>query len=147
MRNQTVVVAATVVVVAVVAGAAAVVVAFGRTHQAVAANAPGSLPTPMTLATTPAQPTPTPTVTVTKRKVVRETVEAPAPRYRGGDSEFLSMIARDGIRAPDDWAIEAGRETCGTGYSYSYDYLTDGGIYGYHVQTFIDDWISAHGGC
>jgi len=144
MRNQTVVVAATVVVVAVIAGAAAVVVALGRPHQI--ANVKGAAPLPAAV-TSSAQPTPT--VTVTKRKIVRETVEvpAPAPRYRGGDAEFLAMIARDGIRAPDDWAIEAGRETCGTGYSYAYGYLTDGGIYGYHVQTFIDDWASSHGGC
>lgn len=145
MRNQTVVVAATVVVVAVIAGAAAVVVAFGRTHQIENVKGAAPLSTPVT--SSAAQPTPT--VTVTKRKVVRETVEvpAPAPRYRGGDAEFLAMIARDGIKAPDGWAIEAGRETCGTGNSYAYDYLTDGGIYGYHVQTFIDDWTSSHGGC
>jgi hypothetical protein len=145
MRNQVIVVAAAAVVVAVVAGTATVVVALQRTRQNGPATEqrPVSLPSPMVSS---AQPTPT--VTVTRRKIVRETVEAPAPRnYYGSDGEFLALIARDGIRAPDDWAIEAGRETCGTSYAYAYGYLTDGGIYSYHVQTFVDDWSSTHSGC
>lgn len=97
--------------------------------------------------TTTAKPRPVVTVTITKRVTVRRPIDPP-PRYYGTDDEqFLSAIAGDGIKAPDDWAIEAGRKTCGTGYGYAFGYLTDGGLYGYHVQTFLDDWITTHQGC
>lgn len=59
----------------------------------------------------------------------------------------LAAIARHGIKAPDSWAIGAGRDTCGTSYGYAASYLIDGGIYSYHVQTFLDDWTATHGGC
>ena len=88
---------------------------------------------------------PRPVVTVTKHETVPRVVMP--PRYGSTDEQFLAAIARDGISAPDGWAIDAGRATCGTGYDYAYQYLTDGGIYSHHVQTFLDDWIDAHGGC
>jgi hypothetical protein len=102
-----------------------------------AADTPAAKPTS-------ASPSPRPTVTVTKRIVPRTVY---VPRYYGDDEAFLEAIAGDGIKAPDSWAIEAGQETCGTSYSYAYQYLTDGGLYGYHVQTFMNDWIMTHGGC
>ncbi|TDD66165.1 hypothetical protein E1293_39520 [Actinomadura darangshiensis] len=97
---------------------------------------------------TPAQkqaPAPRPTVTVTEPRTVQP--EPQTPDYGDADGNFLSMIAADGIKAPDDWAIEAGNATCGEDYDSAYRYLTDGGIYDYHVQTFLDDWTITHGGC
>jgi hypothetical protein len=140
MRNQ----ALGVAVVAVLVTAVVVVVALvafntGTNHPAGPAARPGS--------GAPARPTPS-TTTVTKHEAPPADTEAPPrPQYGGDDQEFLAMIADDGIRAPDDWAIEAGRKTCGRSYDYAYNYLTDGGIYGYHVQTFLDDWKITHPGC
>jgi hypothetical protein len=71
----------------------------------------------------------------------------PRPRYGGGDEAFLEMIEADGIKAPDSWAIKAGRATCGQSYDEAYQCLTDGGLYDYHVQTFLDDWSATHAGC
>jgi hypothetical protein len=89
---------------------------------------------------------PRPTATVTESTTER--VPTPqVPDYSDADSNFLSLIAADGIKAPADWAIEAGRATCGEDYDSAYRYLTDGGIYSYHVQTFLEDWTITHGGC
>jgi hypothetical protein len=93
----------------------------------------------------PAGP-PAPTVTVTSHKAAPSGQSAP-PRQSGDDEAFLATIAADGIKAPDDWAIQAGHKTCGESYNDAYRYLTDGGIYGYHVQTFLDDWAATHPGC
>jgi hypothetical protein len=128
----------------------AVVIAFVAVFMAIGAGANRTV-APVAQTSQPAAPSatktvkPRPIVTVTKHETVPRVVLP--PRYGSADEEFLAAIAGDGISAPDGWAIDAGRETCGTGYDYSYRYLTDGGIYSYHVQTFLDDWISAHGGC
>ncbi|WP_242889947.1 hypothetical protein [Actinomadura litoris] len=153
MSRNTIIVVAVAAVTATVAaggGAAAVVMLDpGGAHRAGAVARTAS-PDP-TGADAPAEPEPTPTVTVTKPKVVRKTVVVPQPRsggsFGGADQRFLDAIAGDGIKAPDGWAIEAGNATCGAGYDYAYRYLTDGGLYGYHVQTFLDDWTLTHGGC
>ena len=97
-----------------------------------------------TSTTTVRQPPPS---TVTTHENPPSTVVAPQPQYGGDDEEFLSMIAADGIKAPDGWAIQAGRATCGRSYDYSFNYLTDGGIHSNHVQTFLDDWSATHAGC
>ncbi|MEU8804002.1 hypothetical protein [Spirillospora sp. NPDC048819] len=90
-----------------------------------------------------APPEPRPTVTVTEPRN-----PAPAqPGYSTADANFLALIAADGITAPDDWAIEAGRATCGQDYASAREYLTDGGLYDHHVQVFLDDWMITHGGC
>jgi hypothetical protein len=98
-------------------------------------------------------PAPQPTVTVTQPRVVPKTVQPqpPPPSGQGAqgdaDAQFLALIAADGIKAPDGWAIEAGNATCGEDYESARGYLTDGGLYDYHVQTFLDDWTVTHGGC
>jgi hypothetical protein len=146
MRNQALVVAG----VAALAAAAVIVVALvafntGTNHPAGQVAQPSSS---TSASPHPSAPTkPAPTVTVTKRqKAPPHTAVAPQPQTGGDDEDFLAMIAADGIKAPDDWAIEAGRKTCGRDYDYAYRYLTDGGVYGYHVQTFLDDWTITHGG-
>ncbi|TDC76870.1 hypothetical protein [Actinomadura sp. 7K507] len=88
-------------------------------------------------------PEPRPTVTVTEPR----TVVPDEPGRSAADADFLAMIAADGITAPDGWAIEAGRATCGQDYASAREYLTDGGLYDHHVQTFLDDWMITHGGC
>jgi hypothetical protein len=143
MQNKTVVAIGAAAMVAVVIGFVAVFMAIGAGANRAAA--------PVAQTSQPAAPTstrtirPQPIVTVTKHETVPRIVMP--PRYGSAEEEFLAAIARDGISAPDDWAIDAGRTTCGTSYDYAYRYLTDGGIYSYHVQTFLDDWIGAHGGC
>jgi hypothetical protein len=143
MQNKTVVAIGAAAMVAVVIGFVAVFMAIGAGANRAAA--------PVAQMSQSAAPTstrtirPQPIVTVTKHETVPRIVMA--PRYGSAEEEFLAAIARDGISAPDDWAIDAGRTTCGTSYDYAYRYLTDGGIYSYHVQTFLDDWIGAHGGC
>ncbi|WP_433472113.1 hypothetical protein ACQPZP_24825 [Spirillospora sp. CA-142024] len=90
------------------------------------------------------------TVTVTEPRTEQAPAPAPAPQapdQSDADADFLALIAAEGIKAPDDWAIKAGRATCGEDYDTAYSYLTDGGLYGYHVQTFLDDWTITHGGC
>jgi hypothetical protein len=149
MRNQIVVVASAALATAVVIGVI-VVVAFNmgesRTVQTVAQTSPAVTAPATTKA--PAKPRPKVTVTVTKHRAVPDrAVAPPQPNYASEDDAFLTAIAVDGIKAPDDWALEAGRLTCGTSYDYAYNYLTDGGLYSYHVQTFLDDWINTHGGC
>ncbi|GAA2147195.1 hypothetical protein GCM10009727_49170 [Actinomadura napierensis] len=148
MRSQSMVIAGAALTVTLAIGGAAAFVGFVAARNgtpAVEAKSSNAAAAESTTETA----SPQPTVTVTKK--IRKTVApapAPAPRYYyGADAAFLSAIAGDGIVAPSDWAVEAGRETCGASYSYAYGYLTDGGIYGYHVQTFLDDWASAHGGC
>jgi hypothetical protein len=138
-------VATVVAVIVVVAG----VVAFaalnnGDSHTAgrVAQSRPAATPS-----TSYKPPAPRPTVTVT-RPAPQHTVVVPPPVPRNGeDASFLSLIAADGIKAPADWAIKAGHATCGEDYSTAYAYLTEGGIYPYHVQTFLDDWAATHTGC
>lgn len=104
-------------------------------------SAPASTPTQK-------QPAPRPTVTITEHRTVRPPQPPAEPPATGdADENFLAMIAADGIRAPDDWAIEAGNATCGEDYESAREYLTDGGLYDHHVQTFLDDWIITHGGC
>jgi hypothetical protein len=143
MQNKTVVALSAAATVAVVSGFVAVFIAIGAMGDRTAA--------PVAQTSRPAAPSstrttrPRPTVTVTKHETVPRNILP--PRYGGADEQFLVAIARDGISAPGDWAIDAGRTTCGTGYDYAYGYLTDGGIYGYHVQTFLDDWTSTHDGC
>jgi hypothetical protein len=144
MQNKT-------VVVILAATMAVVVIGFVAVFMAISAGADHTV-APVAQTSQAAAPSPTktakprPRVTVTKHEIAPRTVVR--PRYYGSsDEEFLAAIARDGISAPDGWAIDAGRTTCGTGYDYAYQYLTDGGIYSYHVQTFLDDWLSAHGGC
>jgi hypothetical protein len=91
-------------------------------------------------------PEPRPTVTVTEpRTAVPDPPDR--PDQAAADVNFLALIAADGIVAPDDWAIEAGRATCGQDYASAREYLTDGGLYDHHVQTFLDDWMITHGGC
>ncbi|MGP4028805.1 DUF732 domain-containing protein [Actinomadura sp. 3N407] len=90
-----------------------------------------------------APPEPRPTVTVTEPR----TVAPEQPGYGAADANFLALIAADGITAPDDWAIEAGRATCGMDYASAREYLTDGGLYDHHVQAFLDAWVITHGGC
>ncbi|MFD0690001.1 DUF732 domain-containing protein [Actinomadura fibrosa] len=149
MTKNIIVVAVAAVTSAVVAGGGgAAFVALSSEESSAAGEAAESSP-----AAEPSAPAePRPTVTVTKKPgPVRTTVIVP-PRqryygYGGADERFLAAIAADGIKAPDDWAVEAGRETCGASYDYAYNYLTDGGLYSYHVQTFLDDWTSTHGGC
>ncbi|WP_242911436.1 hypothetical protein [Actinomadura terrae] len=151
-RNTLIVVAVSAVTATVAAGGAAATVVMldpeGSHHTGAAARAASP---EASGAGAPAEPEPTPTVTVTRPKVVRKTVVVPQPRsggsFGGADERFLDAIAGDGIKAPADWAIEAGNATCGAGYDYAYRYLTDGGLYGYHVQTFLDDWTLTHGGC
>ncbi|MFG2088646.1 MULTISPECIES: DUF732 domain-containing protein [unclassified Spirillospora] len=90
-----------------------------------------------------APPETRPTVTVTEPRN-----PAPAqPDHGSADANFLALIAADGITAPDGWAIEAGRATCGLDYASARGYLTDGGLYDHHVQVFLDDWMITHGGC
>jgi hypothetical protein len=148
MRNQALVVVGA----ALLTAAVIVVVAFvafntGTKHPAgPAAGRPTASTSTSTNTGAPAG-SPAPTVTVTKHQAAPSgNVAPPRPQYGGDDEEFLAMIAADGIKAPDDWAIQAGRKTCGESYGDAYRYLTDGGIYGYHVQTFLDDWTAAHGG-
>jgi hypothetical protein len=144
MQNKTVVSLGAAAMVAVVIAFVAVFVAIGagadRTVAPVAQTSQSAAPS----ATKTIKPRPV--VTVTKHETVPRIVHLP-PRYVSADEEFLAAIAGDGISAPDGWAIDAGRTTCGTGYDYAYRYLTDGGIYSYHVQAFLDDWTSTHGGC
>ncbi|MEO3829195.1 DUF732 domain-containing protein [Actinomadura sp. B10D3] len=90
---------------------------------------------------------PRPTVTITEDRTLRPQPPAEPPATAGADEAFLAMIAADGITAPDDWAIEAGNATCGEDYEDAREYLTDGGLYEHHVQTFLDDWMITHGGC
>ncbi|MCP9948036.1 DUF732 domain-containing protein [Actinomadura madurae] len=90
---------------------------------------------------------PRPTVTITEHRTVRPQPPAEPPVTGDADENFLAMIAADGITAPDDWAIEAGNATCGQDYESAREYLTDGGLYDHHVQTFLDDWMITHGGC
>ncbi|TDC68561.1 hypothetical protein E1200_11195 [Actinomadura sp. GC306] len=90
-------------------------------------------------------PEPRPTVTVTEPGTVIPE-EPDWSDQSAADAEFLALIAADGITAPDDWALEAGRATCGQDYASAREYLTDGGLYDYHVQTFLDDWEATHGG-
>jgi hypothetical protein len=147
MQNKTVVVIGAATMAVVVLGFVAVFMAISAgADRRVAPVAPVAQ-TNQAAAPSPTKTTkPRPRVTVTRHEIVPRTVVR--PRYYGSsDEEFLGAIARDGISAPDDWAIDAGRTTCGTGYDYAYQYLTDGGIYSYHVQTFLDDWLSTHGGC
>jgi hypothetical protein len=144
MQNKTVVVTGAATMAVLVAGFLAVFVAISAgSNRPVAPVAQTS----QAAASSPTKKTkPRPIVTVTKHEIAPRPVVR--PRYYGGaDEEFLGAIARDGISAPDGWAIDAGRTTCGTSYDYAYQYLTDGGIYSYHVQTFLDDWLSTHGGC
>jgi hypothetical protein len=144
MHNKTVIVIGAATMAILVVGFVAVFVAIsaGADHTVapVAQTSQAAAPAPTKKAK------PRPTITVTRHETVPRTVVRPH-YYYGGDEEFLAAIARDGISAPDGWAIDAGRTTCGTSYDYAYEYLTDGGIYSYHVQTFLDDWLSAHGGC
>jgi hypothetical protein len=143
MQNKTVIALGAAIMVPIVIGFVAVFVAVGiGVDRAAAPVAQTSHP-----AAPPSTKTvkPRPVVTVTKHETVPRIVMP--PRYGSSDEQFLAAIARDGISAPGDWAIDAGRTTCGTGYDYAYRYLTDGGIYAYHVQTFLDDWTSTHGGC
>ena len=143
MQNKTVVALGAAAMVAVVIAFVAVFVAIAaRANHTVA---PVSQTSPSAAPSSTRTPTPRPIVTVAKHETVPRIVLP--PRYGSADEQFLAAIARDGISAPDGWAIDAGRTTCGTSYDYAYRYLTDGGIYSYHVQTFLDDWISAHGGC
>jgi hypothetical protein len=144
MRKQTLVVAGVgLVAAAVIAVVALVAFNTGANHSV----DPVAQTSPTARSASPATtaPRPAPTVTVTKRKTVSD--RAVPQQYNGADEEFLAALARDGIKAPDDWAIEAGRVTCGASDTFAKDYLTDGGIYSYHVQTFLDDWIITHGGC
>ena len=141
MRNQALVVVGA----ALITAAVIVVVAFvafdtGTKH-------PGG-PAAVHPSTSSSPGTGAPTVTVTRQPSAPPGNPAPPrPQYGGDDEQFLAMIAADGIKAPDGWAIEAGRKTCGQSYDYAYRYLTGGGLYGYHVQTFLDDWTVTHGGC
>ncbi len=154
MRKQALIVSGAVIAAALAVGFVAALLVFkGELNKSATqvrfSEVPQAATSTPTAAPTSAAPTPTPTVTVTKRSAPK-TYYVPRyePRYYYGDDEaFLQQIASDGIKAPDDWAIEAGQKTCGTSYSYAYNYLTDGGLYGYHVQTFLDDWIETHGGC
>ena len=136
---------------ALITAAVIVVVAFvafdtGTKHPAGPAAARPSASSSSSTGTPAGRPAPT--VTVTKHQAAPPGNPAPPrPQSGGDDEEFLAMIATDGIKAPDDWAIQAGRKTCGQSYDDAYRYLTDGGIYGYHVQTFLDDWTTTHGGC
>jgi hypothetical protein len=148
MNTRNIVVAFAALAAAMVIGGAIAFVAFNtgtfRTADTVAKLSPSATGS-----------APRPTVTVTKhkteRKTVRPTVTVAPPGdsgdYSSDDELFLDLIAQDGIKAPDDWAIEAGRATCGKSYSYAYNYLTEGGLYSHHVQAFLDEWIAAHGGC
>ncbi|KAB2343721.1 DUF732 domain-containing protein [Actinomadura rudentiformis] len=136
---------------AMLIGGAIAFAAFNAGTSRTAGTAAERGPTAARSATTSA---PRPTVTVTKHKTeyktVRPTIRATPPRHGGVYSEdelFLDLIAQSGITAPDDWAIEAGRATCGKSYSYAHKYLTDGGLYSHHVQIFLDEWIAAHQGC
>jgi hypothetical protein len=150
MRNQAlVVVGAAVLTAAVIVVVALVAFNTGTKHPAGPAARPGTSTSPSTSPSTgaPAGP-PAPTVTVTKRQAPPPSdVAPPRPQYAGGDEAFLEMIAADGITAPDGWALEAGRKTCGQSYDEAYRYLTDGGLYDHHVQTFLDDWSATHDGC
>ncbi|TDD83482.1 DUF732 domain-containing protein [Actinomadura rubrisoli] len=71
----------------------------------------------------------------------------PPPRLTAADQRFLDVLDSDGISAPDEWAIEAGRYTCGIDYSSAYRYLTDGGLHGHHVRAFLNEWRNTHAGC
>jgi ABC-type Fe3+-hydroxamate transport system substrate-binding protein len=144
MQNKTVVALGAAAMVAVVIAFVAVFMAIGAGANRTVAPAAQTSQAAAPSATKTIKPRPV--VTVTKHETVPRIVHLP-PRYVSADEEFLAAIAGDGISAPDDWAIDAGRTTCGSGYDYAYRYLTDGGIYGYHVQTFLDDWTSTHGGC
>jgi len=145
MHNKTLITLGATAMAIVVAGFVAVFIAISAgTDHTVTPVAQTSLPVASSSSKKPAKPRPV--VTVTKHETVPRYV-APQRYYGGADEEFLAAIARDGITAPDGWAIDAGRATCGTSSDYAYRYLTDGGIYSYHVQTFLDDWLSAHGGC
>jgi hypothetical protein len=144
MQNKTVVSLGAAAMVAVVIAFVAVFVAIGAGGDRMVAPVAQTSQSAAPSATKTIKPRPV--VTVTKHETVPRIVHLP-PRYVSADEEFLAAIARDGISAPDGWAIDAGRTTCGTGYDYAYRYLTDGGIYGYHVQAFLDDWTSTHGGC
>jgi hypothetical protein len=146
MRNQTVVVASAALATAVVIGVIALV-AFNTGKRHTVSSVARASPTATAAPTAPAKPRPAPTVTVTKHKSEPSRVVAPQPNYGSDDEEFLNLIAADGIKAPDDWAIKAGHATCGTSYADADAYLTDGGIYSHHVQTFLDDWTATHGGC
>ncbi|XRQ14446.1 hypothetical protein ACN3XK_27305 [Actinomadura welshii] len=88
-----------------------------------------------------AEPRPTVTVTEPGPAVPEQ------PDLGAADADFVALIAAHGIVAPDGWAVEAGRATCGQDYASAREYLTDGGLYEYHVQTFLDDWMITHGGC
>lgn len=151
MRNQAlVVVGAAVLTAAVIVVVALVAFNTGTNHPAgPAAGRPGAGTSSSTGPGTGSPPgPPAPTVTVTKHRAAPSgPVAPPRPQQGGDDEQFLSLIAADGIKAPDDWAIQAGRKTCGQSYDDAYRYLTDGGIYGYHVQTFLDDWAATHSGC
>jgi hypothetical protein len=143
MRNQAlVVVGAAVLTAGVIVVVALVAFNTGTKHPA--GPAAGRPSTGTSSSTSP----PAPTTTVTKHQAPPPSdVAPPRPQYGGDDEQFLELIAADGIKAPDGWAIEAGRKTCGQSYDEAYRYLTDGGLYGYHVQTFLDDWTATHGGC
>ncbi|MFB4301282.1 DUF732 domain-containing protein [Actinomadura sp. NTSP31] len=132
-------------VIVIVAGVVAyVAVNNGGSHTAgrAAHSAPAATPSASHKAAKPR-----PTVTVTRPAPQHTTVVPPPAPTSDEDANFLALIASDGIKAPDDWAINAGHVTCGEDYSTAYAYLTDGGIYPYHVQTFLDDWTATHTGC
>ncbi|WP_433461670.1 DUF732 domain-containing protein [Spirillospora sp. CA-128828] len=154
--RQIIIVAAAALAAAVVACAGAI--AFikldpGESHDAGRVAQSHSSAPPQSHSSAPARSgtpghreAPRSTVTVTEPRTER----APAPQVPDqgdADANFLSLIAAEGIKAPDDWAIKAGHATCGEDYDTAYRYLTDGGLYGYHVQTFLDDWTITHGGC
>ncbi|NVI91729.1 hypothetical protein [Actinomadura sp. BRA 177] len=143
--RQTIIVAAVALIAAVVAVAGAITfikLDSGESHDAGRAANHTSAPPAQTPAQKQAPPAPRPTVTIT-----RPPQNAAPPAYGDADANFLAMIAADGITAPDGWAIEAGNATCGQDYASARGYLTDGGLYDYHVQTFLDDWTLTHGGC
>ncbi|NKZ05206.1 hypothetical protein HGB48_15840 [Actinomadura latina] len=148
--RQIVIVAAAALIAAVVAVAGAV--AFiklnpGESHDAGRAANHTSAPPAQSPAQKQAPREPRPTVTVTPPPRTVPPRPAPPPAYGDADANFLAMIAADGITAPDGWAIEAGNATCGEDYGTARGYLTDGGLYDYHVQTFLDDWTITHDGC
>ncbi|MDL4818372.1 DUF732 domain-containing protein [Actinomadura opuntiae] len=143
MQKYVVAAVATVAAVIVIVAGVVAFVALSNDNSHTAGRAAHSAPA----ATPSTSHKPRPTVTVT-RPAPQHTVVVPPPTPTSDeDANFLALIASDGIKAPDDWAINAGHVTCGEDYATAYAYLTDGGIYPYHVQTFLDDWTTTHDGC
>lgn len=89
-------------------------------------------------------PAPTTSVTITV------TPDLPTPMTP--DQVFLETLAEDGIQAPDNWALQAGRITCGglwgaDLHGSAYEYLTSGGIHPEHVDAFLEAWADTHSEC